>query len=233
MHDDKDHARSDQPQPAVVPLTHAASTEAIQQARDAACSLLCPSVKKDGEAWTHTEPCRALSEHFAACAPYIKDEETPAECIERNRSDTDAVMALLARALKRAEVAEAQLSRIGSGNHDTALLRAAKALRAAQRDYMADRGNNEKGAIVAEAAKQLDAAIAGSEALLPADPSAAVSPEPQQDDLAERVTYWANILDRCIDVDYLIDAQSARMILREMREFAERLPSPPSGAEEQ
>lgn len=31
-----------------------------------------------------------------ACVPYLKDGETPAECIERNRKDIDAVLTLLA-----------------------------------------------------------------------------------------------------------------------------------------
>jgi hypothetical protein len=44
------------------------------------------------------------------------------------------------------------------------LLEAAKTLRAAQRAYLADRGNDAKGRIVAEAAAKLDEAIAGAEA---------------------------------------------------------------------
>jgi len=32
-----------------------------------------------------------------ACFPYLKDGETPAECIERHRKDIDALMALLAK----------------------------------------------------------------------------------------------------------------------------------------
>jgi hypothetical protein len=43
------------------------------------------------------------------------------------------------------------------------LLEAAKALRAAQRNYMADRGNEAKGKLVAEAAQELDAAILKAE----------------------------------------------------------------------
>lgn len=46
-----------------------------------------------------------------------------------------------------------------------ALLEAAKNLRAAQRAYMADRGNNELGRRVAEAAAALDLAIEAMEAL--------------------------------------------------------------------
>ena len=37
--------------------------------------------------------CKALDD----CQPYLKDGETPAECIERNRKDTDAVLSLLVR----------------------------------------------------------------------------------------------------------------------------------------
>lgn len=35
---------------------------------------------------------------IAACAPYLKDGETPAECIARNRADIDSVLTLLAQA---------------------------------------------------------------------------------------------------------------------------------------
>lgn len=34
---------------------------------------------------------------IAACAPFLKDGETPAACIARNRADTDAVLSLLAQ----------------------------------------------------------------------------------------------------------------------------------------
>ena len=33
----------------------------------------------------------------ADCAPYLKDDEAPAECIERNRKDIDALMTVLAQ----------------------------------------------------------------------------------------------------------------------------------------
>ena len=41
------------------------------------------------------EKDRAL---IAACAPYLKDGETPAQCIARNRADIDVVLTLLAQA---------------------------------------------------------------------------------------------------------------------------------------
>jgi hypothetical protein len=44
------------------------------------------------------------------CEPYLKDGETPAECIARNRRDADAVLVLLAKALQRAEALEARLA---------------------------------------------------------------------------------------------------------------------------
>lgn len=42
-----------------------------------------------------TEDDRAL---IAACSPYLKDGETPAQCIARNRADIDSVLTLLAQA---------------------------------------------------------------------------------------------------------------------------------------
>ena len=40
-----------------------------------------------------------------ACKPYLKDGETPAECIQRNRSDVGSVMSLLAKEKFRIEAA--------------------------------------------------------------------------------------------------------------------------------
>ncbi len=40
---------------------------------------------------------------------YLKDGETVAECIARNRADVDTTLGLLASALARAEAAEQQL----------------------------------------------------------------------------------------------------------------------------
>lgn len=48
----------------------------------------------------------AAHERESACAPYLKDGETPSECIERNRKDIDATLSLLAA--DRAALAEAQ-----------------------------------------------------------------------------------------------------------------------------
>lgn len=40
------------------------------------------------------------------CQPYLKEGETPAECIQRNRNDTGGILKLLAKEKKRAEAAE-------------------------------------------------------------------------------------------------------------------------------
>lgn len=46
-------------------------------------------------------------------AQFLKDGETPAECVARNRRDVDSALSLLAAALKRAEAAEANLVEAG------------------------------------------------------------------------------------------------------------------------
>lgn len=51
----------------------------------------------------------ALAAKLAACAPYLKDDETPAECIERNRKDIDALMTLLAREKAQVETLTQQV----------------------------------------------------------------------------------------------------------------------------
>lgn len=50
------------------------------------------------------EACQGL---LNACAPFLKDGETPAECIARNRKDTDSVLTLLAREKRQNEAFEA------------------------------------------------------------------------------------------------------------------------------
>jgi hypothetical protein len=45
-----------------------------------------------------------------ACAVYLKEGETPTECIARNRADVDGVMGLLVKEKHRAEQAEAALA---------------------------------------------------------------------------------------------------------------------------
>jgi len=44
----------------------------------------------------------ALSK-LAACEPYLKEDETPAECIERNRKDAQVTLTLLAREKRKNE----------------------------------------------------------------------------------------------------------------------------------
>lgn len=39
--------------------------EVLRIAQEDVCSLHCPSVKKTGEEWTHSERCRAISEVIA------------------------------------------------------------------------------------------------------------------------------------------------------------------------
>jgi hypothetical protein len=63
----------------------------------------------------------ALRGDFAlldACEPYLKDGETPAECIERNRKDIDAVLRLLAQEKQRAEQAESALAALRAESAD-------------------------------------------------------------------------------------------------------------------
>jgi len=62
------------------------------------------------------------------------------------KSEADSVVADLAARLERAE----------------GVVEAAKILRAAQRDYMANRGNDEKGQAVATAAVAVDEALSAS-----------------------------------------------------------------------
>lgn len=79
----------------------------------------------DGEVYVQVEDYAALNEHSAmvemvlrderdelralldACAPYLKEGETPAECIARNRRDVDIALSSLAR--DRARVAELEV----------------------------------------------------------------------------------------------------------------------------
>ena len=49
---------------------------------------------------------REAGEILQACKPYLKDGETPAECIQRNRSDVGSVMSLLAKEKFRIEAAQ-------------------------------------------------------------------------------------------------------------------------------
>lgn len=49
---------------------------------------------------------------LAACEPYLKDGETPAERIERERRDTTAALELLIREKRKTEVMLAALKRI-------------------------------------------------------------------------------------------------------------------------
>ena len=44
-----------------------------------------------------------------ALTPYLKDGETPAECVARNRADVDSALSLLAKEKLRAESAEQRL----------------------------------------------------------------------------------------------------------------------------
>ena len=78
---------------------------------------------KDWDDLTTTGECKAeykamqqriaeLQAKLAACEPYLKEGETPVECISRNRKDTSMAMGEWAKALKRAEKAEAQVDRV-------------------------------------------------------------------------------------------------------------------------
>ena len=55
---------------------------------------------------------RRQDELLAACEPYLKDGETPAERIRRERRDTDAVLTLLAREKLKSEAMLAALKRV-------------------------------------------------------------------------------------------------------------------------
>lgn len=48
------------------------------------------------------------------CKPFLKDGETPAECIARNRADADLLLADLAKERLRAEKAEAAFAALSS-----------------------------------------------------------------------------------------------------------------------
>ena len=66
------------------------------------CSQACARQQTRAE---QAEAKLAASE--AACAPFLKDGETPAECITRWRADAAAVLELLRQEKVRAEKAEA------------------------------------------------------------------------------------------------------------------------------
>lgn len=55
---------------------------------------------------------RRQDELLAACEPYLKDGETPAERIQRERRDTNAALTLLAREKRKSEAMLAALKRI-------------------------------------------------------------------------------------------------------------------------
>lgn len=46
-----------------------------------------------------------LRRRLDECSPYLKDGETPAQCIKRNRADVDLVLGLLAKEKQKAESA--------------------------------------------------------------------------------------------------------------------------------
>jgi hypothetical protein len=50
----------------------------------------------------------AFAAERAACAPYLKDGETPVQCIKRNRTDIDALMGLLAAEKRKNETLETE-----------------------------------------------------------------------------------------------------------------------------
>lgn len=78
---------------------------------DSACYLHRSAVQAAIEALdTSAARIEALGAQLAACEPFLKERETPAECIERNRRDVFLSMGQHAEALKRAEEAEAQLA---------------------------------------------------------------------------------------------------------------------------
>lgn len=53
--------------------------------------------------WVRWDDYETLRKQILACAPFLKEGETPAECIERNRKDTDAVLTLLAQEKRKNE----------------------------------------------------------------------------------------------------------------------------------
>jgi hypothetical protein len=53
---------------------------------------------------------RIHRQRIEECAPYLKEGETPAECIARNRADVDSTLALLAREKRIAEAAEQRVT---------------------------------------------------------------------------------------------------------------------------
>ncbi len=94
----------------------AAATEQLLRAEAAEARLSEVEAERDeqkenlGVFWIGET--KHLREQIEACAPFMKDGETPAECIARNRKDTDSVMTLVVREKYRAEAAEARLLEI-------------------------------------------------------------------------------------------------------------------------
>ena len=99
-------------------------SEAYEDGRISACNAGkpgCPRVKE-------LEAKLAASE--AACAPFLKDGETPAECIQRWRADAAGVLELLRQEKLRSEKVEAACAQMRE-----ALTGAVQALRTVGDDY--------------------------------------------------------------------------------------------------
>lgn len=113
------------------------------------CEMDCPN-GKDGHDITFLDGYMACCQHcdfgtnggalliqyqelWRECQDYMKERETPAQCIARNRQDTINTLKYLAAALNRAESAESELSAI------KALCREAVEAKAEYKRYNAER----------------------------------------------------------------------------------------------
>lgn len=47
-----------------------------------------------------------------ACAPFLKDDETPAECLARNRRDVDGCLSMLVAEKRKTKTLEARLAEV-------------------------------------------------------------------------------------------------------------------------
>ena len=94
----------------------------------------------------------SLRARLAECSPFLKDEETPAECIARNRRDVDGCLTMLVAEKRKTESLAARLAEA-----EDAIERAGRCL------AMSNKGAAEALAILRAAKRAADQPISASE----------------------------------------------------------------------
>lgn len=79
---------------------HGRSADAVKFWNEYARALVAQRAKRQGE---NSEMRRRLYKALEDCHAYLKDGETPAECLARNRADLIAALGLLAQEKKKSE----------------------------------------------------------------------------------------------------------------------------------